>query len=134
MKVRWLVSSACAALAVLAVADPASSAPRAGKGVDKMPPSVPANVRISAATEDSISLAWSASTDNSGSLHHYVTCYSGITIAAGGCLWGPPDPPAKTITGLVPGKEFSFRVKAVDASGNESELSAPVTGATARRR
>jgi chitodextrinase len=92
---------------------------------------VPANVRVTAATEDSISLAWSASTDNSGSVHHYVTCYTGITVATGGCLWGPTDPPAKTITGLVPGKELSFRIKAVDAAGNESELSAPVIGSTA---
>jgi chitodextrinase len=92
---------------------------------------VPANLRVTAATEDSISLAWSASTDDSGSIHHYVTCYSGITVSAGGCLWGPPDPPAKTITGLIPGKELSFRVKAVDAAGNESELSAALTASTA---
>jgi len=129
MKIRWLAVSVGAALAVLAVAVPAASAPRSRS--DHTPPTVPANLRITSATEDSISLAWSASTDNSGSVHHYVTCYSGITIAAGGCLWGPPDPPAKTITGLVPGKEFSFRVKAVDAAGNESELSSPVNGSTA---
>ncbi len=42
----------------------------------------------------------------------------------GYCIWGSPVPPAKTVTGLVPGKEFSFRVKAVDAAGNESALSA----------
>jgi hypothetical protein len=37
----------------------------------------------------------------------------------------------------VPGKEFSFRVKAVDTAGNESALSSPVTGAprpTSHRR
>jgi hypothetical protein len=131
MKVRSLALSACAALAVLAVAVPASSAPRPKPVSDKTPPSVPTNVRITGASEDSISVAWSASTDNSGSIHHYVTCYTGITVATGGCLWGPPVPPAKTITGLIPGKELSFRIKAVDAAGNESELSAPVIGSTA---
>ena len=30
----------------------------------------------------------------------------------------------------MPGKEFSFQVKAVDAAGNESALSSPVTGST----
>jgi hypothetical protein len=39
-------------------------------------------LRITAVTEDSISLAWSASTDNSGSIHHYVTCHSGLLITA----------------------------------------------------
>ena len=70
---------------------------------------MPTNVRITAATEDSISLAWTASTDNSGSIHHYVTCYSGWLIPGAYCIWGSPVPPAKTITGLVPGTEFSFR-------------------------
>ena len=131
MKIRWLAVSACAALAVLAVAVPAASAPRNRTPIDGTPPTVPTNVRITAVTEDSMSLAWTASTDDSGSIHHYVTCYSGFMIPSAYCLWGPPVPPAKTITGLVPGKEFSFRVKAVDAAGNESELSSPVTGTTA---
>jgi hypothetical protein len=39
---------------------------------------VPTNLRITATAEDSISLAWSASTDSSGSVQHYVTCYSGF--------------------------------------------------------
>jgi chitodextrinase len=52
-------------------------------------------------------------------------------ISGAYCIWGSPVPPAKTVTGLVPGKEFSFRVKAVDSAGNESELSSPVTGSTA---
>ncbi len=128
MKVRLAIGS-CVALAALAVAVPASSAPRPKP--DSAAPSVPTNLRITGATEDTVSLAWTASTDNSGSIHHYVTCYSGWLIPGAYCIWGSPVPPAKTITGLVPGKEFSFRVKAVDAAGNESALSSPVTGSTA---
>ena len=131
MQLRWLAVSARVALAAFAVAIPAASEARPPKPVDRTPPSVPTNVRITSAAEDSISLAWSASTDNSGSVHHYVTCYSGFMITGAWCIWGPPDPPAKTITGLVPGKDFSFRVKAVDAAGNESALSSPVSGTTA---
>jgi chitodextrinase len=130
MKVRSLAVSVCTALALLAVAVPAASA-RHNQTVDRTAPTVPANVHVTAAAEDSISLSWTASTDNSGSIHHYVTCYSGFAISGAWCIWGSPNPPAKTITGLVPGKEFSFRVKAVDASGNESELSAPVSTSTA---
>ncbi len=130
MKIRLAVT-ACVALGVLAGAVPAASAARPKP--DRTAPTVPTNVRITAATEDTVSLAWTASTDNSGSIHHYVTCYSGYMIPGpyGYCIWGSPVPPAKTVTGLVPGKEFTFRVKAVDAAGNESALSSPVTGSTA---
>jgi chitodextrinase len=130
MKIRVAVG-ACIAFAVLAGAVPAVSVARP-KPPDRTPPTVPANVHITAATEDTVSVAWTASTDNSGAIHHYVTCYSGYTIPAPGyCVWGSPVPPAKTVTGLVPGKEWTFRVKAVDAAGNESALSSPVTGSTA---
>ena len=130
MKIRVAVG-ACVVLAVLTGAVPAGSAPRP-KQPDRTAPTVPTDLRITAVTEDSISVAWTASTDNSGSIHHYVTCYSGWMIPAPGpCIWGPPVPPAKTVTGLVPGKEFTFQVKAVDAAGNESALSSPVTGSTA---
>ena len=130
MKIRVAVS-ACIAFAVLGGAVPAVSAARP-KAPDRTAPTVPTNVRITAATEDTVSVAWNASTDNSGSIHHYVTCYSGFTIPAPGyCIWGAPVPPAKTVGGLVPGKEWTFRIKAVDAAGNESALSSPVTGSTA---
>src|SRR5687767_9803980 len=129
MKVR-VAGSACVVLAVLASAVPAVSAPRP-KQPDRTAPTVPTDVRITAVTEDEISLAWTASTDNSGSIHHYVTCYSGWLIPGAYCVWGSPVPPAKTVSGLAPGTEFSFQVKAVDAAGNESALSSPVTGSTA---
>ncbi len=128
MNIRVVVS-ACVALVVLAGAVPASAKPP--KQPDRTAPTVPTNVHITTATQDTISLAWTASTDNSGSIHHYVTCYSGWLIPGAYCIWGSPVPPAKTITGLVPGTEFSFQVKAVDAAGNESALSSPVTGSTA---
>lgn len=129
MKIRVAVS-ACVALVVLAV--PAASAkPPVKKPPDVTAPTVPTNVRITGATEDTMSLAWNASTDNSGSIHHYVTCYSGFSIPGAYCIWGSPVPPAKTVTGLVPGREFTFRIKAVDAAGNESALSSAVTGSTA---
>src|ERR1044072_8333163 len=128
MKIRVAVG-ACVAIAVLAGTAPAVAAkpPKA----DVTPPTVPTNLRVTAATEDSMGLAWSASTDNLGSIHHYVTCYSGWLIPGAYCIWASPVPPATTITGLVPGKEVSFLVKAVDAAGNEAALSSAVTGTTA---
>ena len=48
------------------------------------------------------------------SVHHYVTCYSGFMISGASCIWGPADPPAKTITRLVPGyqrRRYRARVR-----------------------
>ena len=58
-----LVPVCCALFALLA---PAAQA------ADRTPPSVPTGLRVVSVTEDSLTLAWNASTDNSGSIHHYV--------------------------------------------------------------
>ena len=108
----------CAVLVLLAVIAPAASAARR----DRTPPSVPTNVRVVAVTEDSITISWNASTDNSGRLHAYI---------AGG-IYHPGNSTTKTFTGLVPNWTQTYRVQAMDPSGNESDLSAPVTGTTAR--
>ena len=78
MKIRVAVRT-CIAHAVLAGAAPAAAAKPPKP--DTTAPTVPTNVRITAATEDTVSVAWNASTDNSGSIHHYVTCYSGTGSA-----------------------------------------------------
>jgi len=105
------------ALAVLAVAAPCASA----AARDRTPPSTPTNVRVVAVTEDSITIAWDASTDNSGTIHAYI---------AGG-IYHPGTSTTKTFTGLVPSYTQTYRVQAMDPSGNLSPLSAPVTATTA---
>jgi chitodextrinase len=107
--------------AVLAVAVLAVSAPAASAARDRTPPSVPTNVRIVSVTEDSITIAWDASRDNSGRIHAYV---------AGG-IYHPGNSTTKTFNWLVPNWPMTFRVSAIDPSGNESALSAPVSGRTA---
>jgi chitodextrinase len=115
---RRLALTACAVLVAFAIAAPAASAR------DTTPPTTPTGVRVASVTEDSISLAWNRSTDDSGRIHTYLVCYSGF------CLYEGTSGSA-TITGLVPGTAFTFQVKAMDPSGNESALSSPVTGTTA---
>jgi chitodextrinase len=111
-------SLACCAvmLAFAALAPPALAAKR-----DTTPPSTPTNVRVVGVTEDSITIAWNASTDNSGKIHAYI---------AGG-IYHPGDSTTKTFTGLVPDTTRTYRVQAMDAAGNVSALSAPVTATTA---
>ncbi len=113
-------SLACfAALVTLAALAPNASAAR-----DRTPPTVPTNVRVVAVTEDTITISWTASKDNSGRIHAYI---------AGG-IYHPGNSTTKTFTGLVPNYTRTFQVQAMDPSGNVSALSAPVTGTTAPDR
>lgn len=113
-------SFACCAAVLLAFAVLAPSA-SAGPRRDTTPPSTPTNVRVVGVTEDSITIAWNASTDNSGSLHAYI---------AGG-VYHSPTSTTKTFSGLVPNTTRTYRVQAMDPSGNLSPLSEPVTATTA---
>jgi 3-hydroxy-3-methylglutaryl CoA synthase len=64
-----VVLGSCAALVAVALMAPSAAAgPRPPR--DTTPPSVPTGLRVVSVTEDSITLAWNASTDNSGSIHH----------------------------------------------------------------
>jgi chitodextrinase len=107
----------CAVLAVFAALAPTASA---GPRRDTTPPSTPTNVRVVAVTEDSITIAWDASSDNSGKIHAYI---------AGG-IYHPGTSTTKTLTGLVPNTTRTYRVQAIDPSGNMSGLSEPVTATT----
>jgi chitodextrinase len=108
----------CAVLVVCAALAPAASA---GPRRDNTPPTTPTNVRVVRVTEDTITIAWDASTDNSGKIHAYI---------AGG-IYHPGDSTTKTFTGLVPNYTQTYRVQAMDPSGNTSALSEPVTATTA---
>jgi chitodextrinase len=109
----------CAVLATFAVLAPSASA--AGKPRrDNTPPTIPTNVRVVGVTEETITIAWNASTDNSGSIHAYI---------AGG-IYHPGTSTTKTFTGLVPNTTRTYYVQAIDPSGNMSGLSDPVTATT----
>jgi chitodextrinase len=108
----------CAVLVVFAALAPTASA---GPRRDTTPPTTPTNVRVVAVTEDTITIAWNASTDNSGKIHAYI---------AGG-IYHPGTSTTKTLTGLVPNTTRTYRVQAIDPSGNVSAPSEPVTATTA---
>jgi hypothetical protein len=113
---------ALAGLAVLAVLVLPSAASAAG---DRTPPTTPTNVRVTGVTEDSITVSWKASTDNSGRILRYVVWYGG------GGSYHPGNSTTKTITGLVPSHSLTVQVQAYDYAENASAKSAPVTGTTA---
>jgi chitodextrinase len=111
-----------AVLAVLAVAvAPANAA------LDRSPPTKPGNLRVTATTQTTASLAWNASTDNSGSLTYHVRTWRDggyVTLAV-----LPKTQLTYTVTGLIPNVQYFFHVLAVDPSGNKtfSDLAYPTT-------
>jgi hypothetical protein len=84
-------------------------------GPDTQPPTAPPNPHTTAVTSTSVSLAWSASTDNVGVTAYDV--YNGATLAT-----TVPGTSA-TVNGLSPATTYSFSVKARDAAGNTSPAS-----------
>jgi len=122
------VSLACCAVLV-AVAVLAPSASAAGKPRrDNTPPTTPTNVRVVGVTEDSITIAWDASTDNSGSLSYEQHLWQDPRVPV-----VPQTQTSFTWTGLRPSVEYYLYVVAIDAAGNKAfsnEASATATGDT----
>jgi chitodextrinase len=87
---------------------------------DRTPPTAPTNLSVVAATEHSVTLSWSPSTDNSGKFT-YIIQGTGVTATVGQAMT------SHTIEGLQSGKTYIFRVYARDFAGNLSKSSNAVT-------
>src|SRR5207249_3393284 len=85
--------------------------------------SAPTGLGASALTPTSLTLSWSAATDNVG--------VTGYRVYRNGTLVASPTGTSVSITGLSAGTTYSFTVAAVDAAGNASVLSAPLSVTTA---
>ncbi len=90
---------------------------------DTTAPTVPIGLTAGAVTPTSIPLSWTASTDDVG-----VTEYR---ILREGTQVGTTTSTSFTDTGLTPSTSYSYTVRAVDAAGNVSAASTPLTVSTA---
>ena len=93
-----------------------------GGGGDTTAPSVPANLAVTGTTASSVSLSWSASTDNVG--------VSGYQVFRNGASVATVTGTSFTDTGLAASTGYAYTVKARDAAGNVSAASNQVTGTT----
>jgi chitodextrinase len=93
---------------------------------DRTPPTTPTNLRITATTDASISLAWNASTDNSGNFSYRVS-ESGINNQT---VTVPQTQTTLTFSRLWPERTYTYTVWAVDAAGNRSGNSNTVSYTT----
>src|SRR5215212_11359900 len=121
---RRAVGAAVALVLALAVAGPAGAGkkppPTTG---DKTPPTAPTNLRVTSLSQMSVTLAWDASTDNSGSFTYSVNKDGqGFTV--------PQGQTSYTIDWLSAGRTYTFYVTAVDKSLNTSGKSNILTVTT----
>ncbi|MET7418594.1 PQQ-dependent sugar dehydrogenase [Dactylosporangium sp. NPDC005555] len=91
-------------------------------GTDTQPPSTPGNLRATAVTASTVTLAWNAATDNVG-VRGYRVSRNGTQIA------DVPDLTASD-TGLTPATGYQYTVIAYDANGNASAPSAALAVTT----
>ncbi len=99
-----------------------SLAASGGTPGDTQPPTAPTNLTSPSKTSTSVSLAWTASTDNVG--------VTGYDIFNGAASAGSSAGTSFTVTGLTPNTAYSFTVKARDAAGNLSVASNAVNVTT----
>ena len=91
------------------------------RGRDRTPPTAPTNLTVVSVTEDSVTLSWGPSTDNSGSFVYLICCLTTGNVTV------PQTQTSHTIEGLQSGRTYTLRVYAWDAAGNTSKSSNAVT-------
>jgi len=90
---------------------------------DTEAPSIPTNLKYSTITESSVSLSWTASTDNS-SVQSYLIFKNNENLVS-------TNSTTYLVTNLDSSTEYTFKVQAKDKAGNISSFSNPVSVTTA---
>ncbi|HYO51485.1 fibronectin type III domain-containing protein [Archangium sp.] len=87
---------------------------------EKNPPSIPQNLRVVSASSNRLSVAWDASTDDTG-IDYYLVHF----MKVGDSQYTPVNTPVPSVTlsQLQANSEYEFFVRAVDVAGNTSQSS-----------
>ena len=86
---------------------------------DIQAPTAPTNLTSTSKTTTTVSLSWTASTDNVGVAGYYVYVNNSSVAQNGSAISGT----TYTVTGLTASTSYGFTVKAKDAAGNTSPAS-----------
>ncbi|MCF6366535.1 MAG: GEVED domain-containing protein [Bacteroidales bacterium] len=90
---------------------------------DTQAPTAPSNLSSSSVTSNSLTISWTASTDN--------VAVTGYEVFKDGTSLGTVTGTSASVTGLTPETQYSFYVKAYDAAGNKSNASNTISVTTA---
>ncbi|MFF3447960.1 glycoside hydrolase family 6 protein [Streptomyces sp. NPDC002667] len=107
---------------LLANANPPLSGSGGGGGGDTQAPTVPGGLTVGSTTSSSVSLSWSASTDD--------TAVTGYDVYRDGTKIGSATATSYTDSGLSASTTYKYTVKAKDAAGNVSASSTEVSATT----
>lgn len=100
---------------------------------DTTPPTSPGNLKASNITKSSVTLSWTASTDNVGVVGYRVYQVTTSRKSSYSTLIASTTNTSYTVTGLSPGTGYSYYVVAYDAAGNQSTPSNTLNIKTLRR-
>lgn len=89
---------------------------------DSSAPTAPSGLVLSAVTANTLTLEWTASSDNVGVVRY--------DLYRDGVLAGTSSTSRFSYTGLTAGSRYSLTLKAVDAAGNQSAVSPALTAKT----
>src|SRR5947208_15241016 len=89
---------------------------------DTTPPSAPSGLASSNVTSSSVTLSWSASTDNVG--------VTGYDVLRGGAVIGSATSTSFTDNSVQSSTTYSYTVRAKDAAGNLAAQSSPLSAPT----
>jgi fibronectin type III domain protein len=120
-----IVTAAVALLASLLFSGRVASAAKA----DKTAPTTPTNLVVTAVTENTVSLQWNPSSDNSGKFSYRVKVNS-LNSSYNVLETVSQTQTTYTVSYLLPFGSYSFAIYAVDGSGNRSSDSNLVTANT----
>jgi len=126
---RYQVRATDAAGNVSAVSNTVTATTQMGGGGDTQPPTAPANLTAPSTTASSVSLAWSASTDNVGVTGYQILRAPGTSGGTFAQI-GTSTTTSFVNTGLTASTSFRYQVRATDAAGNVSAVSNTVTATT----
>jgi len=90
--------------------------------VDNIPPTAPTSLAVSGSSSSSVSLTWTAATDNVG------VAYYDIYVNGKKAYTTPAPNVSYTVDNLLHDSTYAFQVTARDAAGNVSPFSNEVTG------
>ena len=131
---RLIIGTAVLALLALLLFSerivPAAKADKPAPRADRTAPTTPTNLVVTAITENTVSLKWTPSTDNSGKFSYRVKVSWLHVSASAAEEFASQTQTTYTVQSLAALGNYSFAIYAVDGSGNRSGDSNLVTANT----
>jgi len=124
-----LVGTAALVLVIGSLLAGGTTSAAGGKG-DRSAPTTPTNLKASNITSSSITLSWTGSTDNSGSLSYKVRITNLNNSASNAVATVSQSQTTYTAKLLASNNPYTFSVYAMDAAGNKSTDSNVVSVST----